>query len=185
MDRRSAIKQLAILTGGAAMLPACDFSDESILQAYQRLKITATDKALLTKITNTIFPGVQLKSAGEIQLEDFVLVMSNDCLDENQQAAFVKGLKHFDAFSQKHFGKKFTKMNQEEAETAFRDSMNMETADEKDDIGAIRQFLGTTKRFALQGYLNSEYFMTEIKPYELVPARFIGSKKIESSPKLM
>ena len=185
MDRRLAIKQLAILTGGAAMLPACDFGDESILQAYQHLNITATDKTLLTKVTNTIFPGIQLKSAGDIRLEDFVLVMSNDCLDDNQQAAFVKGLKHFDAFSQNHFGRKFTKMNQEEAEGAFSESMNMETADKKEEIGAIRQFLGTTKRFALQGYLNSEYFMTEIKPYELVPARFIGSKKIESSPKLL
>ncbi|MEX0882551.1 MAG: gluconate 2-dehydrogenase subunit 3 family protein, partial [Cyclobacteriaceae bacterium] len=77
MDRRTAMRQLAILTGGAALLPACDFSEESILDAYSNLNITASHEALIKKLTNTIFPGVHLVKAEEIQLEDFVLVMSN------------------------------------------------------------------------------------------------------------
>lgn len=178
MDRRLAIKQLAILTGGVIMMPSCDFSDESILQAYENLKITEPQKQLLTKINQTIFPGIQLKSAEEIQLEDFVLVMANDCLDENQQSDYVKGLKQFDSFSKKHFGKSFSDMDQNEATDAFRKTMEMNSGS---NLKEVQHFLATTKRFALQGYLNSEYFMTEIQPYELVPARFIGSKRIDST----
>lgn len=179
MDRRSAMKQLAILTGGAVIMPACDFSEESILQAYKNLNITQSGKALLTRVTNTIFPGTTLRKAEDLQIQDFVLVMSNDCLGTAQQAAFVNGLKNWDTFSKENFGKAFSKMDQQEGEEAIVKTMEMEGTNES-LIGQARQFLGTTKRFALQGYLNSEYFMTEIKPYELVPARFYGSKKIEN-----
>ena len=177
MDRRSAMKQLAILTGGAVLMPACDFSEESILQAYQNLNITQSDKVLLTQVTNTIFPGTTLKKAEELMIQDFVLVMSNDCLSADQQDGFVKGLKGWEDFSKKTFGKAFSKMDQKEAEEAIVKGMALEGENESE----AGQFLNTTKRFALQGYLNSEYFMTEIKPYELVPARFYGSKLIENA----
>ncbi|MDN3689600.1 gluconate 2-dehydrogenase subunit 3 family protein [Cyclobacterium jeungdonense] len=179
MDRRSAMKQLALLTGGVVLIPACDFSEESILQAHQNLKITASQKELLTQVINTIFPGKVLKPSEELQLPDFVLVMCNDCLDKEQQETFVSGLQQWDAFSKEQFGKKFSQMNSTEAEDCLRTALTMDGKEEekKSAIG----FVNTTKRFALQGYLNSEYFMTEIKPYELVPARFYGSKKIENA----
>lgn len=180
MDRRSAMKQLAILTGGAVMMPACDFSEESILQAYQNLKVTQSDHALLSQVTNTIFPGTTLKKAEELMIPDFVLLMSNDCLNPDQQNGFVKGLKGWEDFSKKTFGKAFSKMDQKEAEEAIIKGMALEGENDS-EAGYTRQFLNTTKRFALQGYLNSEYFMTEIKPYELVPARFYGSKLIENA----
>ncbi|WP_439483201.1 gluconate 2-dehydrogenase subunit 3 family protein [Cyclobacterium plantarum] len=180
MDRRSAMKQLAVLTGGVFMIPSCDFSEEAILQAYQNLNITASQKALLTQITNTIFPGTTLKRAEEIQLQDFVLVMCNDCLKENQQQSFVAGLKQWDEFTKQNFGQAFSKMDQKEAADSIRQTMSMEAAPES-DAALMAKFLAITKQFALQGYLNSEYFMTEIKPYELVPARFFGSKKIENA----
>ncbi|MFO7826147.1 MAG: gluconate 2-dehydrogenase subunit 3 family protein [Cyclobacterium sp.] len=180
MDRRSAMKQLAILTGGIITIPACDFSEEAILQAYQNLNITASQKALLTRITNTIFPGTTLKKAEDLQLQDFVLVMCNDCLQENQQQSFVNGLKQWDEFSQQNFGKAFSKMDQATAADAIRQTMAME-AEPGSKTTEMGRFLAITKQFALQGYLNSEYFMTEIKPYELVPARFFGSKKIENA----
>jgi hypothetical protein len=69
-------------------------------------------------------------------------------------------------------------MDATQAENSLRKTLVM---DEDKEADTARGFISTTKRFALQGYLNSEYFMTEIKPYELVPARFYGSKKIENA----
>ena len=179
MDRRSAMKQLAILTGGAVLMPACDFSQESILQAYQNLKITTSQKELLTQIIGTVFPGKVLKSGPDLRLQDFVLVMCNDCLDTGQQETFVAGLQQWETFSKNQFGKKFSQMTATEAEDCLRATLAM--AGEGNEKKNATAFISTTKRFALQGYLNSEYFMTEIKPYELVPARFYGSKKIENA----
>ena len=62
-------------------------------------------------------------------------------------------------------------MDQETAADAIRQTMAME-AEPGSKAAEMGRFLAITKQFALQGYLNSEYFMTEIKPYELVPARF-------------
>ncbi|SHM36509.1 Gluconate 2-dehydrogenase subunit 3 [Cyclobacterium lianum] len=180
MDRRTAMRQLAILTGGVIAIPSCNFSEESLLQAYQNLKITASQKATLTKITNTIFPGTTLIKAEEIQLQDFVLVMCNDCLREEQQEIFVKGLRGWETFVQENFGEAFSKMEQDSAADAIRQTMTMEATPES-EAGIMARFLAFTKQFSLQGYLNSEYFMTEVKPYELVPARFFGSKKIEKA----
>lgn len=178
MDRRSAMKQLALLTGGVVLIPACDFSEESILQAYENLKITASEKELLTRIIHTIFPGNVLKSGEALQLPDFVLVMCNDCLNDTQQETFLTGLRKWELFSKTHFGTEFSQMDATQAENSLRKTLVMDGDKEAD---AARGFISTTKRFALQGYLNSEYFMTEIKPYELVPARFYGSKKIENA----
>lgn len=179
MDRRSAMKQLAILTGGAVLMPACDFGQESILQAYQNLRISASQKELLTQVIATVFPGNVLKSGPDLQLQDFVLVMCNDCLDTGQQEAFVSGLQQWESFSKSQFGKKFSQMNPTEAEACLRSTLALDGESEEQKTATA--FIRTVKRFALQGYLNSEYFMTEIKPYELVPARFYGSKKIENA----
>lgn len=178
MDRRSAMKQLAMLTGGVVLIPACDFSEESILKAYQNLKITASQKELLTKVIHTIFPGKVLKPGEEVQLPDFVLVMCNDCLDDTQQETFVTGLQQWETFTKKHFGSAFSKMDPAQSEDSLRNTLAM---DGDVEAATAKGFISTTKRFALQGYLSSEYFMTEIKPYELVPARFYGSKKIENA----
>lgn len=172
------MKQLALLTGGVVLIPACDFSEKSILQAYENLKITVAQKEQLARIVHTIFPGKVLKSAEELQLTDFVLVMCNDCLDDTQQETFVTGLREWESFSETNYGKQFSRMDAAQAEDSLRKTLVIEGDKEAD---TARSFISTTKRFALQGYLNSEYFMTEIKPYELVPARFYGSKKIENA----
>ena len=36
-------------------------------------------------------------------------------------------------------------------------------------LGDIQYFLNTTKRYTVQGFLQSQYVMTELMPYALVP----------------
>lgn len=177
MDRRLALKQLAWITGGAILIPSCDFSQKSVLEAYQKLQVTEAERETLAHVTNTIFPGVHLKKADEIGLADFVLVMANDCLSEAEQIDFCTGLRAFDSFSKKTFKKTFGKMNTSESADAFRTTMEME-ADNNSAIASVKSFLGITKRFALQGYLTSNYYMTEIMPYKMIPGGFVGSKLV-------
>jgi len=177
MDRRIALKQLAWITGGVILIPSCDFTQESVLEAYQKLQVTASQRETLTQVTNTVFPGVKLKKADEVGLPDFVLIMANDCLPESEQEQFLAGLKGFDTFTKKEFGKTFKKMDADEAAEAFRNIMAMES-EENPDLASTKEFLGITKRFSLQGYLTSEYYMTEIMPYKMIPGGFKGSKLI-------
>lgn len=177
MDRRLALKQLAWITGGVMLIPSCEFNQKSVLEAYEKLQVTASQRETLNQVTNTIFPGVKLKKGEEVALPDFVLIMANDCLPESEQEQFLKGLKSFDSFTKKEFGKTFEKMDASDAAEAYRRIMAMD-AEDNSDLSSTKTFLGITKRFALQGYLTSEYYLTEIMPYKMIPGGFKGSKLV-------
>jgi hypothetical protein len=190
MDRRIALKQLALITGGFMVIPSCDFSRENILAAYEKLQINGDHKNLLSKVVETIIPGGEILGAKELDIQDFVLVMANDCLNEENQMAFTNGLKQFDQYVLKKFGKRFEKMEQTKAEEVFNNivSDKKEQPENEKEEGITREelqyFLNTTKRFTLQGYVNSEYFMTEVMPYELIPKKFQGEKIIDQTEKI-
>ena len=57
-------------------------------------------------------------------------------------------------------------------------SIGAETTDENQK--AVREFLSITKRFTIQGFMMSQYIMTEIKPYSLIPGSYNGEVLISS-----
>lgn len=184
MNRRLALKQLALAAGGIALIPSCTFSEEEVLTAYDELEITASDAEQLQAVIDTIFPKTTLKGGVELGVDQFVLVMANDCLAENEQQQFVKGLKGFGSFTKENFGTSFTKMDEAERKTHLQ-SMMAGTEKEGEQQLATQKFLAITKKFGLQGYMKSEYYMTEIMPYQQVPGPvFIGKKKIDASEKV-
>lgn len=170
MKRRDALRSLALLTGGLVLVPSCDFSKEDILAAYQNLQITPSLKQLLADIADTIIPAGNLKGAADIEVQDFILVMVNDCVDENGQQSFMKGLQGFEDFSKKTKGNTFSKLETAQKEELLLTGLTTEAEAEKD----IRSFLGTTKRFTIQGFMLSEYIQTEVKPYSLIPGDYKG-----------
>src|SRR5690606_29853290 len=182
MDRRLALKQLAFFTGGLMAFPSCDFSRENVLAVYEKLQVTDAHRDLLAKLVETILPAGEIKGAKELNMQDFVLVMANDCLGEEDQSRFIKGLKNFNAYVKKKSGSNFEKMNQETAESSFMAIVDSE--DRSGEMEELKYFLNTTKRFTLQGYLSSEYFMTEVMPYNMIPGGFQGAKMIDPTEKI-
>ncbi|WP_291784476.1 gluconate 2-dehydrogenase subunit 3 family protein [Cecembia sp.] len=174
MKRRDALRNLALLTGGLVLVPSCDFSKEDILAAYQNLQITPSLKQLLANIADTIIPPGEIKGAADLSVQDFILVMVNDCMDESGQQSFMNGLQGFESFSKNTAGKNFSKLIQEEKENLILGGLSNEEESEKD----IRSFLGTTKRFTIQGFMLSEYIQTEVKPYSLIPGDYQGQVRI-------
>lgn len=181
MDRRLALKQLALFTGGLMAFPSCDFSRENILAVYKKLQITEENRAVLTKVVETILPEGEIAGAKELGMQDFVLVMANDCMNEEDQKRFSNGLKKFDPYVQKNFGGSFLKMDQETAEKTY---MAIAGSEEEGEVEEMKYFLNQSKRFTLQGYLNSEYFMTEVMPYKMIPGGFEGEKMIDPKEKI-
>lgn len=182
MDRRLALKQLALFTGGLMAFPSCDFSRENVLAAYEKLQVTDAHQDLLAKVVETILPGREIKGAKELNMQDFVLVMANDCLAEEDQSRFIKGLKNFNAYVKKQSGSSFEKLDQETAERSFTHIVDSE--DKSEEMEGLKYFLNTTKRFTLQGYLSSQYFMTEVMPYNMVPGGFQGERLIDPTEKI-
>lgn len=170
MKRRDALRSLALLTGGMVLVPSCDFSKEDILGAYQNLEITPSLKQLLAGIADTIIPAGNLKGAADIEVQDFILVMVNDCMKKEAQQTFLSGLNGFEDFSKKSTGNKFGKLNQEQRENLILEGLSTEDESQQ----SIKDFLKTTKRFTIQGFMVSEYMQTEVKPYSLIPGEYKG-----------
>jgi hypothetical protein len=125
---------------------------------------------LLADIADTIIPSGEIKGASDLSVQDFILVMVNDCLEENGQQSFMNGLQGFEVFSKKTKGNTFSKLETAEKEELLIAGLATESEEEKD----IRSFLGTTKRFTIQGFMLSEYIQTEVKPYSLIPGDYQG-----------
>ena len=170
MKRRDALRSLALITGGLVLVPSCDFSKEDIINAYQNLKITPSLKQLLADIAETIIPAGNIKGAADIEVQDFILVMVNDCMEEDARNSFSSGLTGFEDFSKKTAGSSFGQLDQKQKESLILTGLSTEEESQKD----IRDFLRMTKRFTTQGFMLSEYIQTQVKPFSLIPGVYKG-----------
>ncbi|MHA7129549.1 gluconate 2-dehydrogenase subunit 3 family protein [Algoriphagus namhaensis] len=179
MNRRIALKHLALVTGGLAFIPSCDFSSDDILSAYEKLKITQSEKTFLGNISNTIIPAGEIKGALDIEVPDFILVMVNDCMDAEQQAKFTSGLRAFPDFVKMQTGSAFSSLSDNGREEIIKEGLQAEAEED----AAVRFFLNTAKRLTIQGYMASEYIQTEVIPYSLIPGTYDGAVLISEIQK--
>ncbi|WP_343848726.1 gluconate 2-dehydrogenase subunit 3 family protein [Algoriphagus jejuensis] len=177
MNRRIALRHLALISGGLVLIPSCDFSKEDILAAYDKLKVSASQKALLGSISDTIIPAGEIKGALDLEVPDFILVMVNDCFTEENQEKFTVGLGAFQDYVKKSAGKKFEDLTTKEKEQVILTGTKLEGDDteEGNKNTSIAYFLNSTKRFTIQGYMASEYIQTEVIPYSLIPGEYNGA----------
>lgn len=180
MNRRVALRHLALISGGLALVPSCDFSSDDILSAYNKLKVTVSQKALLGEISNTIIPAGEIKGALDLEVPDFILVMVNDCMTAEQQLQFTAGLAAFPEYVKSETGSSFSKLSNKGKEEIILSGTQLEGEENK----ALSFFLNTSKRFTIQGYMASEYIQTEVIPYSLIPGEYNGAVLISDLQKV-
>lgn len=179
MNRRIALKHLALVTGGMALIPSCDFSSDDIIAAYEKLQIKASEKDLLGSISNTIIPAGEIKGALDIEVPDFILVMVNDCMNSEQQQKFLTGLRAFPDYVKNQTGSAFSKLSDNGREEVIKEGLKAQGEENQ----ATSFFLNTAKRLTIQGYMASEYIQTEVIPYSLIPGTYDGAVLISDVQK--
>lgn len=148
MDRRQALRQVLIVTAGVSLLPACGNNSGSASIPLKAISITEKEEAFLAKLADAIIPPTDTPGAAELGAHLFALRMVDDCFSSEEQAKFTAGLKL--------------------AEEKGADPAALE-ADEN-----IKPFLNAYKRLVIQGYTQSEYVMTNLLPYQLVPGKYLA-----------
>lgn len=174
MDRRTALKQAALVFGGVALLPSCDFGPERVAIALNNLKLDAAQQDVLAQIAQTIIPSGEIPGAEELEAYKFVLVMVDDCMDKAGQDTFVAGLQKFPDFVKNNFEKAFHRGDQAYKEKVLTDILAAKDEQETSMPGLqeVKQMVGITKRYTIQGYMSSQYIQTEKFPYKHVPGPF-------------
>jgi hypothetical protein len=163
MDRRTALRYVTLSGAAAMLLPGCLTDKKKVSVALANLQVTAEDEALLAELADTILPAAGDKpGAKQLETHLFTLVMVDDCVAPGDKEKFMKGLR---AFNTSFEGDAFLDMTPEkrlEALTEFE--KEMESKDE-----SLKYFYSTARGYTIYGFTTSQYFLTEVRNFKLVP----------------
>ena len=133
-----------------------------------RLKVTESQDKLVDELVNTIIPKTELPGAKDLNVKGFVWVMADDCLSDDLQNIFLNGLTQFEERFKQVSGSAFSSSDQQERISNLNSIIAKENSDEKSDHIV---FLEVIKTFTIQGYMQSEYIMKDVMPYNLIPGK--------------
>ena len=97
-----------------------------------------------------------------------------DCYEPDVQENIAKGLKATENLSQQTFGKPFTAGTNIQREAVLT---QMETSPDQ----SWSLFYKLIKELSLQGYLTSEYYLTNHTNYKMIPGHFYGCVPVTTS----
>ena len=166
MERRVALKSMALAMGAMAGLPAWA-SGWSKSSLPNDVLLSADQSKTLSGVVESIIPKTDTPGAGELGVAAFVQIMVKDCYDKKAQDSLSKGIDTLESLSEKNFGKPFTGASKEQKVQLLQEM-------EKGGDAQQKAFFGMVKNLTIQGYMSSEYVMTNLTHYEMVPARYHG-----------
>lgn len=175
VNRRSAIRQLFCISAGALILPACmeDKTKSSII--LKKMHIEAGQERLLEELTETILPATSTPGAKDIYAHLFALKMLDDCYKEEDQKRFLRGMDQFEKRARAELKTTFVNATPAQRQTLLKKFE--EGKDSKDDL---LYFYSTTKGLTVQAYTTSEYYLTRVHVYEMVPSRYHGCVPVKA-----
>jgi hypothetical protein len=179
INRRTAIRQLAILSVGAALLPACrdDRSKPDLM--LKNFKVDDKQQKLLEELTATLIPTTTTPGARDVSAHLFILKMLDDCSSRSDQDKFLSGMKKFESgYAARSSGKSFVASTTPQRESFLLDIESKKLPDEE-----LNFFYSTAKRWTILAYSSSRFFLTKVQVYELVPGRWHGCIPVQQKMK--
>ena len=176
ISRRTVLKQMIITSAGLWLIPSCSEEKSKASILVKNFTINTDQEAMLAELAESIIPKTTTPGAKDVYAHLFVLKMLDDCRSKEDQQQFVKGLEAFDAFAKEKTGKTFLKAN-----AAERASVLEEIEKSKDVKDDQHFFYSTMKRYTIQAYTSSEFYLTNVQVYEMVPSRYHGCVPVKQS----
>lgn len=173
MDRRIAIKNLAIASGGLITLPfwmvACGISDKNIHQSTFSL----ADQDILAKITDTIIPAGNSIGALSVGTDKFLQKLIDDCYEKPVQDNVKKQLQSLESSAKKNYGKSFADCSQQQRQEILMKLSGSQIKDEKD-------FFDLMKTETIRGFNTSQKVMEDFFNYKVAPGHYYGCVNVKA-----
>lgn len=177
VNRRTAIRQFLFVSAGVVLLPSClhDEPRSSILLTH--FTINGNQEKLLAELAEIIIPTGATPGASAVSAHLFALKMLDDCYTKEQQQKFLKGLQQLDDASGTISGHRFV-----DATPAERAALLTGIESKKTPGDELNYCYGEMKRLTIQAYTSSQFFLTKVRVYELVPGRWNGCVPVKKNP---
>lgn len=169
MKRRTAIRTIIITSTGVALLPSCGADDAQNAIELSKIKITGGQARLLASLTQTIIPATDAPGAKEEKTDEYILRMVNDCASPEDQQKFLTGLDEFEKMVKERYGESFASLSD-----AQRKELLTDLESKKSLPNAATEFYGHIKGVTVQFYTGTEYYMTKVMDYNIIPKRYKG-----------
>lgn len=176
MDRRDAVKTVALLMGGAltastlsVMLEGCAHE----MRSGKGTAFTEDEKKMVSRMADIIIPRTDTPGAVDAGVPEFIVMMMQECYPDKDQAVFHKGLAAFDKECKTQYGKSFASLSPEEQEKAVS-ALDTKVLSAKSKEAGDLAFYRRLKELMLLGFFTSEPGATQTLRYVQIPGRYDG-----------
>lgn len=176
MDRRTSLKTLLAMSASVLVLPSCLGPDKKVSVTLKNLKIEAHDEETVSRLANALIPPGNKPGAVAVGAPAFLWTMLDDCYSTADQQKFLAGLKEFDSYTTAQTGDKF-----KDALPAAQNKILKQVEIGKQLTDNAKYFFEQAKWLIIRGYTQSEYYLTNIQKYVLVPGKFYGCVPVKKS----
>lgn len=171
IKRRKVLSTLAAGLGAVISLPS--WANGWSLKSLGKIQyLDIEDEALLISIVDTIIPATDTPGAKEVGVHILMQKLIQDCQPRAAQDGFRMGLVTTNAVAIGKYGKSFIDLSNEEKKEVLISMARSEYPDQKN-------FFNSVKRMTIDGYMKSEYAMTNITKWEMAPNRYYGCIQVK------
>jgi len=174
MDRRKAIKNLAIVSGGLITLPqwmvSCGVSDTTIHQT----SFSVAEQKILASITDSIIPVGNSIGALSVGVDKFLQKLIDDCYEKDAQDNVKTQLKSLEESAKATNKKSFADCTQAQREELLLKFSTSTNKSEKD-------FFDLIKSETIRGFNTSQKVMQEYLGYKVAPGHYYGSVDVKAA----
>lgn len=150
-----------------------DKAKSSIL--LKKMHISAEQEKLLEELAETILPKTSTPGAKDIYAHLFALRMLDDCYKEEDQKRFVHGMEQFDKKARAELETSFVKATPGQRQTLLK-----KIEAQRDTNDDMTYFYSTAKGLTIQAYTSSEFYLTRVHVYEMIPSRYHGCVPVKA-----
>jgi len=179
MDRRKAIKHLAIVSGGLVTLPqwmlSCGLSDTNVHQT----SFSIAEQKILAGVTDTIIPAgtpIAIGAIGalSVEVDKFLQKLIDDCYEKDVQDNVKTQLKGLEESAKATYKKSFADCTQAQREKLL---LRLSTSGDKGG----QDFLNLMKSETIRGFNTSQKVMQEYLGYKIAPGYYYGCIDVNAS----
>ncbi len=172
MDRRLAIKNLMVASGGMLALPAWarEWTAQGLVHTSS---FSATEQQLLASVADTIIPAGNSIGAITVGVDKFLQKLIDDCYDKEVQSNVKKQMAALDTAAQATHQKSFSSLDQLQRETLL---LKLSASSDK----AEKDFFNLLKNETIRGFNTSKEVMTKYLKYQVAPGHYYGCVNVKA-----